>query len=162
MTSQNPIMVLTSTVLKKNPIVLTNFTYRTMENLFVMTLWHFINKPSDYLGLHSGFKFVHYYFIITVLMKIQTYCMNESKNLTLIQFFQTIFFRISSCSFEDRSDTRGSWQESSSWKLISSWNANNTWSRILSQFENKLVPSWERSIWEKDWELVSNWERARS
>ncbi len=24
-------------------------------------------------------------------MKIQPYCMNESKNLTLIQFFQTIF-----------------------------------------------------------------------
>ncbi len=35
-------------------------------------------------------------------------------------------------------------------------------SRIFSQFENELVPSWEQGIWEKHWELVPSWERARS
>ncbi len=34
--------------------------------------------------------------------------------------------------------------------------------RIFSQFENELVPSWERGIREKHWELILNWEQARS
>ncbi len=34
------------------------------------------------------------------------------------------------------------------------------WGRIFSQFENELVPSWERGIWEKHRELVPRWERA--
>ncbi len=29
---------------------------------------------------------------------------------------------------------------------------------IFSQFENELVPSWERGIWEKHLELVPCWE----
>ncbi len=33
---------------------------------------------------------------------------------------------------------------------------------IFSQFENELVPSWERGIWEKHWELVPSRERACS
>jgi hypothetical protein len=40
--------------------------------------------------------------------------------------------------------------------------AHQSWGRIFSHFENKIVPSWERGIWEKHWEHVPSWDRAHS